>query len=231
MTKALLPDPNSWLVEPLLEFFKLVKNEFYLSLFEALNEYVEYHANCCGYLGFYDLHSLSLYCQLDYDSQVRMAKLKKIFFLSEKAKFILTWNYGNVYNKDHNKHQTNIPLEFEGNCPGLDFFSSYNNLDIYQAKEMLFKYSFHRESLKKLIIIENELEHFDEDSLSRAVITYDLSFLKECNFFKVQRYATFEKLLPKNLIIELPINVDSKIKKIPQQLRDEQLIKINRLNK
>ncbi|ADX98309.1 hypothetical protein [Mycoplasma suis] len=120
-------------------------------------------------------------------------------------------------------------FKFEGTFRGLTFFADFNKLDSYRAKKILLDYSWLREQNKQLLVLKKMNENCESEYLKEVVIKFDLSFLKDSHFFENDKYASFKRVLPPNLMIELPLTVEYEIEKIPESLKKEQLIDLSSL--
>ncbi|WP_216083322.1 hypothetical protein [Candidatus Mycoplasma haematohominis] len=229
------PDHNAWLVPDFIAACKNFENEFGLSLWEALLEYVSYHNPYCAYLGRSYEGEVELYPLLEYNHELRRATLKKIFFISKQVKTIFTHDYLEEGSKNPNATpffnllNKNIAEKYE-EYPELEFMVVHNNIEPSYAKEILMRISFYRRSVKRLFVLENEAVGIDYNSSNIVAIDFDLSFLKECRFLYAKRYSNFEELLPKNLIMTVSCKLDFVLPEIPKQLRRQQLLDLSDVN-
>ncbi|AHC39823.1 hypothetical protein OVS_00515 [Mycoplasma ovis str. Michigan] len=239
-TQTLLPDLISFVQESLDDLFEKINNEFNLSLKSALREFTEYHTYKCNYTGFIaDPKDLTIYYQFLYDSKENLATLDKCFFVSPEVRHILTNNYllelesytkSNLKKYVNKVKSANLSRElfgYEDKFKGLTFFSDFNKLDKYQARKILLDYSYLREKNKQLLILKNLNKNYD--FLKEVIIKFDLSFLNKSSFFDNERYVSFKKILPPNLIIELPVTLDYELQQVPEKLKKEQLIDLSSL--
>ncbi|RAO95343.1 hypothetical protein DNK47_00640 [Mycoplasma wenyonii] len=235
--QTLLPDPFSFIQESVDDFFGQIYNEFNLSLKSALKEYTEYHVHLCNYTGFVaSPQDLTIYYKFNYNSDKDLFTLEKCFFVSPEARHILTHNYllelesytksnlRKYINKVKSASSNKDLFGYEDKFKGLTFFSDYNKLETYQARKTLLDHSYLREKNKQLLILKNLNRNYDYDVLKEVVVKLDLSFLKDSSFFDNERYTSFKKILPPNLIVELPVTLDYELQPIPEKLKKEQLI-------
>ncbi|CCE67006.1 hypothetical protein [Candidatus Mycoplasma haematominutum] len=241
--KVLLPDTFSFVQESVDEFFGKIHNEFNLSLKDAIKEFTEFHVSQCNFLGFQnETKDLSLYYHFNYAPEKDLATLEKVYFVSPEAKHILMYNYLleveaylNSRSKSHgrklskSKSESTKLFEFEEKFKGLTFFADYNNLEIFEAKKLLLNYSYLRDKNKQLLLLKNLNKNYENNMLTEAIIKFDLTFLERSSFFCNERYSGFKKILPPNLMIDLPISFDYDLVDVPDTLRKEQLIDLNSL--
>lgn len=233
--KFIKPDHNSWLVPDFVAACKNFQNEFGLTLWEALQEYVSYHNPYCAYLGRGFEGEVELYPLLEYNHELRRATLKKLFFVSKAVKTVFTHDYLDEGNKNPNETPffnllNKTIAEKYDEYPELDFMVVHNNIEPSYAKELLMKISFYRRSVKRLFVLENEAAGIDYKSTNIVAIDFDLNFLKECKFLEAKRYASFEELLPENLIMTVSCKLDFLLPEVPKQLRQQQLLDLSGIN-
>lgn len=230
--RVIYPDKNSWLSEILIDFFKEFKNEYSLTLWEALNEFVEFHSPYCAYKGKAYEGPVELYPLLSYDSDKRIAKLEKLFFLSKSPKIIFTHDYlsvaGETVKKTPflnflNKKNTDESEDY----PEIEFMISNNNIEPSLAREILLKTSYNRRCEKRIFIFENESKGIEFDSINVATIQFDLSLLEKSKFLEAKRYESFKELLPSSLKFPISCKLNYEIPSCPVQLKKQQLIDVS----
>lgn len=227
----LKPDPNSWLVPDFVAALKDFKNEFDLTLWDALGEYVKYHNRHCPFAGASYEGELFLYPTLEYNHQNRRATLRRLYYVSKEVKTLLMYDYLAVSKGNKNSTPfTNFlrrpsPEKFE-DFPCLEFMVMHNNVEPALAKEILLKNSFYRQTLKKSFVMENVAMGIQYDSTNVISIDFDLTFLEECSFLKNKRYASFRKFLPQNLIMPVGCRLEFDLPDIPKSLRRQQMISV-----
>ncbi|AEG73026.1 hypothetical protein MHF_0756 [Mycoplasma haemofelis Ohio2] len=237
MQKRLIyPDTNSWLSEALSIFFRSFQNEYSLSLWEALNEYVGYHNKECAYLGQEYSGELELYPQISFDEKTGIASLDRIYFLSPDPKTIVTHNYlsGKEYGKDKSSLINYINKKFfakpSEEYPKLNFMVVHNNMEPAVAKEILLQTSYNRNAQKKNYILRNEAEGIEYKSINITKIRFDLSLLENCSFLKAIRYASFKELLSPDLMVDISVRMEFNLPDLPKNLIDHEMLSITTLN-
>lgn len=227
----LKPDPNAWLVPDFIAALKDFKNEFGLTLWNALGEYVNYHSPHCPFAGPLYEGELFLYPILEYNPQNRRASLSRIYYVSKDVKTLLMHNYLEIpgSNKNNtpfmNLFRKNTSEKFE-DFPCLEFMVMHNNIEPALAKEMLLKNSFHRQSMKRAFVMENVALGIQYSSANVISIDFDLSFLQNSSFLNAKRYEGFKKLLPPNLIMSVGCRLEFDLPDIPKSLKKQQLISV-----